>query len=99
MFADDTKVFNKITCSSNCEELSRDIDSLVEWSVAWQLKFNTAKCEIMHIGGSNPHQIYSMQNNSGSTDHENIEAEMDLGVTFDPSLTLSTWTWTHLSII
>ena len=50
MFADDTKVFNKITCSSDHEELQRDIDSLVEWSVAWQLKFNTAKCKIMHIG-------------------------------------------------
>ena len=40
MFADDNKVFNKITCSSDCEELQRDIDSLVEWSVARQLKFN-----------------------------------------------------------
>ena len=60
MFPDDTKVFNKITCPSDCKELQRDIDSLVEWSVAWQLKFNTAKCKIMHIGGSNPHQIYSM---------------------------------------
>ena len=28
MFADDTKVFKKITCSSDCEELQRDIDSL-----------------------------------------------------------------------
>ena len=60
MFAYDTKVFNTVACSSNCEELQRDIDSLVVWSVAWQLKFNTAKCKIMHIGGSNPHQIYSM---------------------------------------
>ena len=60
MFADDTNVFNKITCSSDCVELQRDIDSLVEWSVAWQLKFNTAKCKIMHKGLSNPHQIYSM---------------------------------------
>ena len=60
IFADDTKVFNKITCSSDCKELQRDIDSLVEWSVAWQLKFNTAKCKIMHIRGSNPHHIYNM---------------------------------------
>ena len=60
MFADDTKVSNKITCSSDCKELQRDIDLLVEWSVAWQLKFNTSKCKIIHIGGSSPHQIYSM---------------------------------------
>ena len=89
MFADDTKVFNKITCSSDCEELQRDIDSLIEWSVAWQLKFNTGRCKIMHIGGSNPHQICSMQDNSGSTDLKRIEEEKDLGVTFDPSLTFS----------
>ena len=43
----------------------------------------------MHTGGSNPHQIYSMQGNSGSTDLKSIEEERDLGVTFDPSLTFS----------
>ena len=37
MFEDDTKVFNKITCSSDFKEIQRDIDSLVECSVAWQL--------------------------------------------------------------
>ena len=89
MFADDTIVFNKITCSCDCEELQRDIDSLVEWSVAWQLNFNTAKCKTMHIGGSNPHQICSMQDNSGSTYLKSIDEEKDLGVLFDPSLTFS----------
>ena len=89
MFLDDTKVFNKITCSSDCEELQRDINSLVEWSVAWQLNFNTAKFKIMHIRGSNPHQIYNMQDNPGSTDLKSIEEEKGLRVTSDPSLTFS----------
>ena len=47
IFADETKVFNKITCSSNCEELQRDIESLVEWSVACNListKQNVKSC-------------------------------------------------------
>ena len=43
----------------------------------------------MHTGGSNPHQIYSMWDNSGSTDLKSIKEEKDLGVTFDSSLTFS----------
>ena len=87
MFADDTKVLNKITCSSDCKELQRDIDSLVEWSVAWQLKFNTAKCKIMHIGGSNAHQITACKITQVQ---QILKAQRKyLGVTFDPSLTFS----------
>ena len=65
-------------------------------------EYELNKCQVVYgkqfiiqIGGSNPHQIYSMPHNSGSTDLKSIEEEKNLGVTFDPSLTFS---W-HFEIV
>ncbi|XP_072025255.1 uncharacterized protein [Amphiura filiformis] len=40
--------------------MQKDIDNLLEWSRTWLLKFNTAKCKVMHMGYNNPGGSYTM---------------------------------------
>ena len=46
-FADDTKIYRKITTEKDCAALKKDPVMLQEWSNKWLLKFNTSKCKIM----------------------------------------------------
>ena len=50
MFADDTKIWTKISCINDAAALQKHLDSLSTWSAEWQLKFNPDKCKVMHIG-------------------------------------------------
>ena len=49
-FADDTKIFRKISNSSDTRLLQEDLDALVQWSKKWQMAFNVEKCKVMHMG-------------------------------------------------
>ena len=68
-FADDTKI-----SSSSQQELQRDLDTAVEWAETWQMKFNTNKCKVMHVGHRNERAIYNMGNHR----LEDVEEEKDL---------------------
>ena len=46
-FADDTKVFRKVTNDTDKQD---DLDKLVTWSEKWQMLLNFGKCKCMHIG-------------------------------------------------
>jgi hypothetical protein len=50
MFANDTKVWIKLTHKTDTINLKADLDRLMEWSNDWLLRFNGEKCKIMHIG-------------------------------------------------
>ena len=49
LFADDYILYRTIRTASDVSTLLADIDRLFNWSVAWQMKFNTAKCHILSI--------------------------------------------------
>ena len=49
LFMDDCILYCTIRITSDVSILQADIDKLFNWSVAWQLKFNTAKCHILSI--------------------------------------------------
>ena len=76
LFADDTKIMSKIVDDSSCNALQDDLNKLANWSNEWSIKFNEDKCKVMHIGKSNPHFDYKMN------DHilQKTEIERDLGV-------------------
>ena len=57
IFADDTKLYGSV---HNNISLQNDLLSLLEWSDKWQLKFNTSKCGVLHIGNKNPNHDYFM---------------------------------------
>ena len=85
LFADDTKVFRKITSISDSEALQRDIDSLEEWTRKWLLEFNVKKCHILTLG-----KIEDVKHTHRYTladkELEHVFSEKDLGVTFDSEL-------------
>ena len=51
-FADDTKIFTRITDDNDWHSLQDDLSKLTTWSEKWQMLFNTSKCKVMHIGKS-----------------------------------------------
>ena len=75
-FADDTKMGRVINSDSDFEHLQRDLDTLHEWSVDWQMNFNTDKCKVLQIGKTNTNVKYKL----GNTEIENSVCEKDLGV-------------------
>lgn len=83
IYADDTKLYRPITTAADKVALQQDIDALSEWSVQWQLPFNTKKCKIMHIGATNPESEYTI---AGQRLEKTTE-ERDLGVIVDKHMT------------
>ena len=53
LFGDDRKLLQVLFSAVYYQELKSDIDLLIEWSDKLQLKFNTSKCKVMHIGPTN----------------------------------------------
>ena len=82
IFADDTKWGRVVDRAEDRARFQGDIDSLAEWSRAWQLHFNTDKCKIMHLGKHNTKQVYSMDGQVLET----TNAEKDIGVMVQDNL-------------
>ena len=60
MFADDTKVFARVSDDEERKSLQDDLDNLVKWSATWKLNFNISKCKVMHLGNENKLFTYHM---------------------------------------
>ncbi len=86
MFADDTKVFAKVSNDEDRQSLQDDLDKLMEWSSNWQLGFNISKCKVMHLGNDNQHFSYYMGSEPPLYELESTLVEKDLGVHVDNEL-------------
>ena len=75
-FADDTKMGRVIEAESDRERLQEDLDRLHEWSLKWQMSFNSEKCKVLRLGRPNLDEKCKLNN----TDLDNSECEKDLGV-------------------
>ena len=84
-FADDTKVFRKVTNDTDKQSLQEDLDKLVKWSEKWQILFNFGKCKHIHIGHGNMDEEYKM----GGAVLGRTTQEKDLGVTFSADMKVS----------
>ena len=84
-FADDTKVFRKVTNDKDNQSLQDDLDKSVKWSNKWQMLFNFGKCKCMHIGHGNMDEEYKM----GDAVLGRTTQEKDLGVTFSANMKVS----------
>ena len=58
-FADDTKIFLKITQNGNLK-IQNDLDSVIAWSEKWQIDLNFVKSKCLHFGKGNPKFIYNL---------------------------------------
>ena len=59
-FADDKKVFRKVTNVTDKQSLQYDLDKLVKFSEKWEMLLNFGKCKCIHIEHGNMDQEYKM---------------------------------------
>jgi len=89
MFADDTKLWNKVESVADSQKLQGDLDRLMDWSDKWLLQFNAAKCKVMHVGHGFDTKYY-IRDETGPVQLQSVEEERDLGVFFTRDLKSST---------
>ena len=84
-FADDTKIFTRITDDNDWHSLQDDLSKLTTWSEKWQMLINTSKCKVMHIGKSQKNYPYYMNNQQ----LEEVTQEKDLDMLISNDLKVS----------
>ena len=84
-FVDDRKLSGVVDGVEGRDGIERGLDRLGRWACANVMKFNKAKCKVLHLGRGNPKHKYRL----GNEWIESRREEKELGVLVDEKLNMS----------
>ncbi|PKU39018.1 rna-directed dna polymerase from mobile element jockey-like [Limosa lapponica baueri] len=83
-FADDTKLCGLVNTLEGRAAIQKDPDRLERWACVTLLKFNQAKCKVLHLGHDNPRHKYRLGREWIESSPEEKEGLVDKKLMFLP---------------